>query len=558
MNPDEGSLRIIPLGGLGEIGLNMTLFELSGKTLIVDCGLMFPSDEMLGVDIVIPDFNCLADRNGDLLGLVLTHGHEDHIGAVPYLLKQYPMPVYGTRLTLALLAEKLREFKIEDIPLHVFAPGDELHLGDFELGFVRVGHSIPDGVCLAIQTPAGLIVHSGDFKLDFDPEGEHTTDLRELGRLGDRGVRCLLSDSTNVEQIGYTLSESEVGRALESVFRDAGGRIIVTLFASNIARIQQVFNIAEGFGRKVCLSGKSMISTVSIARQLGYLKVSDAQLLEVGQLSQQSKKRTVLLTTGSQGEPMSALTRIATGSHKQIQIVPGDTVVLSSKFIPGNEVTIAALINELFNRGAKVVYETIGPIHTSGHAHREELKLMLKLIRPQYFIPIHGETRHLVQHRDLAADMGVKPENLLLVKNGDIIQFDESGARLAGNLPTCRVFVDGKGVGDVGNIVLTDRRLLSESGVVTCIIIYDEATGEILDGPRLVSRGVVYVPDFSELFDEASERARICFQAICDRGLLGKVEAKEMLGRELKRVFKKRIRRRPVVMPVMIPLNRKT
>ena len=550
----SSSLRIIPLGGLGEIGLNMTVFEYKGKILIVDCGLMFPEDSMLGVDIVIPNFSYLKERQQDILALLLTHGHEDHIGAVPYLLREMRMPVYGTKLTIALLENKLHEHKIENLETHLIHPDRPIALGDFQLDFVRVSHSIMDGVALGIETPAGFVVHSGDFKLDFDSSGDRATDIRALSRFGDREVLCLLSDSTNVEQLGYTMTEQEVGKRLGEVFHDAKGRLIITLFASNIARIQQVFNIAEEYGRKVCVSGRSMISTVRIARELGYLSISEAQLLDIRRLSNIPDQRTVILTTGSQGEPMSALSRIANRVHKQIKIQEGDTVILSSKFIPGNEGTIASLINEMFLQGAQVVYETISEIHTSGHAHKEELKLMLKLIRPKYFLPIHGAMRHLAQHCRLAIDMGVKKENVLFAKDGDIIEFDGGKGRIASSTRTGRVFVDGKGVGDVGNIVLTDRRLLSESGVVMCMIGYDPITGQILQGPRLMSKGFVYEPDFRELFEEMEGHAKDSFEQIRDQGLLEEQVGHEQMARDLRRMFNKRIQRRPVVISVFIKL----
>lgn len=547
----ENALRILPLGGLGEIGLNMTLFEVNGKILIVDCGLMFPEDHMLGVDIVIPDFSYLDNRQKDIIALILTHGHEDHIGAVPYLLRRFSMPVYGTRLTLALLANKLNEHKITGVPMHYIHPDRPIRQGDFKLDFVRVSHSIMDGVAVGIDTPQGYVVHSGDFKLDFAPTGSHTTDIRALSRFGDRNVLCLLSDSTNVEQLGYTMTEQEVGKKLGEIFHDANGRIIITLFASNIARIQQVFNIAAEYGRKVCLSGKSMLSTVRIARELGYLSISDAQQVDIRNLSGMSHRRIVVLTTGSQGEPMSALTRIASRQHKHIRITEGDTVILSSKFIPGNEGIITNLINEMFRQGAQVAYETISEIHTSGHAHKEELKLMLKLIRPKFFIPIHGEMRHLVQHLRLAQDMGIKKENLILAKNGDMIEFFNGKAASSNSTVTGRVFVDGKGVGDVGNIILTDRRLLSESGVVTCTIVHDDH-GVLLEPPQILSKGFVYEPDFDDLFDAIRNQAAESFEKIRQMNLLDEPEGRDQLARDIRRLINKRIQRRPVVIPVFI------
>jgi ribonuclease J len=549
---DEKSVRIIPLGGLGEVGLNMTVFETENGLIVVDCGLMFPEDTMLGVDIVIPNFTYLKERKDKILALVLTHGHEDHIGAVPFFLREFNVPVYGTRLTLALVNNKLVEHGIKKVKTHEIKTDRRVALGDFQLEFVRVAHSIMDGVAVAIDTPQGLILHSGDFKLDFASVGAHTTDIRALTKLGERGVLCLLSDSTNVEQCGFTLSEPEVGQKLSEVFREASGRIIVTLFASNIARIQQVFNIAEQHGRKVCILGRSMVTTINIARRLGYLKISDAQLLDVKKLGRQSKKRTLILTTGSQGEPMSALRRIAMDLHKDIRVTCGDTIILSSKFIPGNEGTIAAMINQLFVKGAQVVYEHIREIHTSGHAHKEELKLMLKLIQPKYFIPIHGEMRHLVQHCRLANNMGVEKQNLLCAKDGDVVAFENEQGSITDSVAHGRVFVDGKGVGDVGNIVLTDRRLLSENGVVSCTIVYDKKTGKILHGPEISSKGFVYEPDFDALFKDISKDAIRVFKQLWENNELENGVGKDKMTRSIRRLLNKTIQRRPLVIPVFI------
>ena len=551
----ESGLKIIPLGGLGEIGLNMTVFEYGNKIIIVDCGLMFPEDHMLGVDIVIPDFHYLEGRGEDILALILTHGHEDHIGAVSFFMRKFDVPVYGTRLTLALIENKLSEYKQNGVKTHIIHPDSPLSLGDFRIHCVRVAHSIMDGVALGIETPEGFVVHTGDFKLDFSSTGEHATDIRAFARLGDRKVLCLLSDSTNIEQYGYTMSELEVGKKLKDVFRNANGRIIITLFASNVARIQQVFQISEEFGRKVFLSGKSMNSTVAIARRLRYLDLSEAQILKQRNLSRFPKNRTTILTTGSQGEPLSALSRIANGDHKHIKIEQGDTVILSSKFIPGNEGTITWLINKMFKQGAQVVYETISDIHASGHAHKEELRLMLKLIRPKFFIPIHGEMRHLVQHCTLAKDMGVLSENLICAKNGDVIQFLNGNGKIVSSTYTGRVFVDGKGVGDVGNIVLTDRRLLSESGVVTCTIVYDPDSGQIIHPPGIASKGFVYEPDHVELFKELAKHAEDTFSDIYKSCPIDDVEAKEKMSRALRKALYKKIQRRPVIIPVFIPMQ---
>ena len=549
----DSPLRIFPMGGLGEIGLNMMVMEYGGKLLIIDCGLMFPEDTMLGVDVVIPDFSFFKDRAKDILALILTHGHEDHIGAAPFFLQKFNVPIYGTKLTLAFLQNKLSEYKIDNPNLNLIDIEKKVVLGDFKLEFVRVAHSIMDGVGMGIETPEGLVVHSGDFKLDFAHSGSHTTDIRSFSNLGNKNVLCLLSDSTNVEQYGYTMSEQEVGEKLSDVFRDLEGRIIITLFASNIARIQQIFNIAQRYGRKVCVSGRSMVANINTARKLGYLKCGKIQFLDIKDLPRQSRRRTVILTTGSQGEPMSVLSRIATGHHKQILIIKGDTVILSSKFIPGNEGTIAALINRIYQNGAKVVYETIREVHTSGHAHREELKLMFKLIHPKYFIPVHGEIRHLVQHCRLANDMGVGEDNTFCLKNGDMVEFQNRKGKITKEaVPVGRVFVDGKGIGDVGNIVLTDRRLLSENGVVTCVIVYDEKTEDILGKPKVMSKGFVYEPENRDLFEDLIDLAMDTFNEFKKDGSLNEEGKREKLGRILKRTINKRMLRRPLVIPVLI------
>ncbi|RLB78380.1 MAG: ribonuclease J, partial [Deltaproteobacteria bacterium] len=454
-------LKFIPLGGLGEIGLNMMVFEYGDSILVVDSGLMFPEDFMPGVDLVIPDFQYLRENKGKLSAVILTHGHEDHIGAMPFLLREFNLPVYGTSFTLELLKEKLREHKLLEMAnLNTICPGDNLGIGPFQLEFISVNHSIVDGVGLALTTPEGTLVHSGDFKIDPTPVDAQATDLARFAVYGSRGVLALLSDSTNAEKEGFTLSEQDVKKSLEDFFRTCKGRIIVAVFASNITRIQQVVNLAIKYGRKVVFSGKSMLTNVQLARKQGFLDFSQDQEVGENQIDQFPDNELTIITTGSQGEPMSALARMVQGTHRNIKIHKGDTVILSSRFIPGNERAITAVINKLYEQGAEVVYEKVSEIHTSGHAKQEELKLLLSLVRPKYFIPIHGEVRHLVRHIQLAAEMGIPRENLLLATNGSVVCFEDQAAWFEGSVSTGRILVDGKGVGDIGDSVLKERRRL--------------------------------------------------------------------------------------------------
>lgn len=549
--PDPDALKIIPLGGLGEIGLNMMALECRGRILLIDCGLMFPDDDMLGVDVVIPDFSYLEERNDDIEALVLTHGHEDHIGAVPYLLRKTKPLLLGSEITLAFLESRLQEHKINGrVQKQIVNARDKVELGPFTVEFVKVSHSIIGGYGLGITTPQGLIVHSGDFKLDYNPFAGEMTDLKMFAEFGERGVTLLMSDSTNIEQEGHTLSEQDISQEIEKIFRRSRGRIIITAFASNIYRIQQIFEIAERFDRRVLLNGKSIVDTVAIARKLNLLKIKDRQLLDLSALGKNDKHRIVVLCTGSQGEPMSALARIASGNHKHITIEPGDTVMLSAKTIPGNERSINGMINELYRQGADVLYETIHQIHTSGHAYREELKMLLRLTRPTHFIPVHGEYRHLVQHAKLARSMGVKESNVLVLEDGDVSIFTGKTGQVYGRVPSGRVYVDGHGVGDVGNIVLTDRRILSEDGTITCAIAHRD--GAIVSGPHFKSKGLVYEPIYAELLDEARLIVLETLEGLKAENRLDVDEAKDEIARAIRRLFNKRIGRRPIVIPVIM------
>jgi ribonuclease J len=548
-------LRIIPLGGLGEIGLNMTLYEHGDDIIIVDCGLMFPEPSMLGIDLVIPDISYLRENADRVRGIFLTHGHEDHIGALPFILPELPVPIYGTALTLGFVRGKLKEYELESlVELRVVKPRTIVDIGNFAVEFIRVAHSIVDGCALAIRSLEGTVIHTGDFKLDQTPVDGELTDLATLSRYGEEGVLALLSDSTNVEREGFTLSESLVGDAFDEIFPLCPGRIIVAAFSSNIHRVQQVVDSAQRCGRKVLLNGRSMLTNVQIARELGYLRIPDNLLVELKDLPNLPKNQICMITTGSQGEPMSGLSRIAMDDHKQIKLEPGDTVILSSRFIPGNEKTISDLINHLYRRGAEVYHEKVSEVHVSGHASQEELKLMLNLVRPRFFTPIHGEYRHLVKHANLARKVGIPAERCILAVNGDIITFSNGSGQISGTVESGRVFVDGKGIGDVGNIVLKDRKHLSEDGMVIVIIAINQATGEFIYGPDIVTRGFVFEDESQEFLDETR---KIVLDTLAgdNREVLADLnEVKQEVRRVLRKFFNKTIERRPVILPLILEM----
>ena len=548
-------LKIIPLGGLGEIGLNMAVFEYGEDIIVVDCGLMFPEPYMLGIDLVIPDISYLRERADRVRGIFLTHGHEDHIGALPFVLPELAVPVYGTALTLGFVREKLKEYDLDQLTeLAVVKPREKVKAGVFEVEFIRVSHSIVDGCGLAIRSPQGVVIHTGDFKLDQTPVDGELTDLVTFARYGEEGVLALMADSTNVEREGYTLSEKLVGDAFHEIFPHCPGRIIVAAFSSNIHRVQQVVEAAAAHGRKVLLNGRSMIANVRIARELGYLRIPEDILIDLKELPHLPKEGVCMITTGSQGEPMSALTRIAMDDHKQIKLEQGDTVILSSRFIPGNEKTISDLINHLYRRGAEVIHEKVSEVHVSGHASQEELKLMLNLVRPRFFIPVHGEYRHLVKHAQLAQKVGIARERCILAVDGDVVTFNGEGCAITGSVEAGRVFVDGKGIGDVGDVVLKDRKHLSEDGMVVVIIAINQATGEIIYGPDIVSRGFVFEDESQEYLDEARKLVldTLANVSIEVRGDWG--EVKQEVRRILRRFFNKTIERRPVILPLILEM----
>ncbi len=552
------SVHLLPFGGLGEIGMNMMAIEYGGKILLIDCGLMFPEAYMFGIDLVLPDIKVLEERSEDIVGLVLTHGHEDHIGAIPFLWQQLGEPtIYGTCLTLGLLRNKLKEFELDQrVELVQIEPRKKFDLFPFTVEPYRAAHSIVDGVGLAIKTPAGTMIHSGDFKIDQTPVDGETTDLARLAELGEEGVLLLLADSTNVENQGYTLSERSVGKVLDEMIPQCQQRVIVATFSSNIHRIQQIADAAKIAGRKLLINGRSMVSNVDIARQLGYLTIAEEQFIDLREMRNLPPEEVLIITTGSQGEPLSALMRIALGDHKQIELEPGDTVILSSKFIPGNEKAISDLINNLYRRGAEVYYEKTSEIHVSGHASREELKLVHSLVKPKFFVPIHGEYRHLVKHKQLAIEMGLPEENTLVLENGQKLTVNTEGLTLGERFETGRVLVDGKGVGDVGKMELRDRRHLANHGLVILMLAINQSTGEIVHGPEIFSKG--FVPEESEESETLLAEAK---QAVCD---LLQEHSQEMLSdweelrvevrKTLRRCFNKKIARRPLILPLILQL----
>lgn len=552
----EATIRFLPLGGLGEIGLNMAILETANDLLIIDCGLMFPENYMLGVDLVLPDISALEGRLEKLRGILLTHGHEDHIGAIPFLIEQLGFPpIYATPLTLGLLENKLTEHRLVDrCQLNPAVLRRPIRLGDFEVEFFRVAHSIVDGAGLAIRTPAGLVVHTGDFKLDPTPVDGERTDLARLAALGEEGVLLLLADSTNVENPGHTLSERTVGEAFREIIPHCSGQVIVATFSSNIHRIQQIADAAVAAGRKLLINGRSMVDNIAIARRLGYLSLDDSSLVDLRHLRTLAPDQLLILTTGSQGEPLSALTRIAMDDHKQIQVRPGDTVILSSKFIPGNEKAISDLINHLYRRGAEVFYEKTSEIHVSGHAAREELKTLHSLVRPRYFVPIHGEYRHLVKHAALARDMGLPADRALVLENGCGLRLSANGVSCDSKVGSGRIFVDGKGVGDVGMMELRDRRHLANHGMVIVILALNQATGEIVYGPELFTRGFIPEDDAPDYLGEAAEIVRATLQEHSRTAVSDWEELRVEVRKSLRRFFNRTIQRRPMILPLIMEL----
>ncbi len=549
--PKEHKLQIIPLGGLGEIGKNMTVVRYDNQMLLIDAGLAFPEDEMLGIDIVIPDYSFLIEHKESLLGILVTHGHEDHIGALPYLLRDLDVPIFATRLTLGLIQSKLKESNLNNIKATVVQPRDVVKLGVFRIEFIRVSHSIPDAVGVAIHTPLGIIVHTGDFKLDHTPVSGDILDIHKFAELGDKGVLCLMSDSTNVERPGFTMSESRVGQMFDETFRNAKDRIILASFASNVHRIQQAITAAYKTNRKVTVVGRSMVNVVTIAAELGYLDIPEDTLVDVDEILNLPGNRACILTTGSQGEPMSALTRMAMNDHRRVEIQPGDTVIISASPIPGNEKSIARTIDHLFKQGANVIYESISGMHVSGHASQEELKLMLNMVRPQHFVPVHGEYRMLIKHAELAEQLGIARENIFVAENGSIIEFNRNGASLSGKVTAGKVLIDGLGVGDVGNIVLRDRKQLSQDGILIVVMTLSRATGAIVAGPDVVTRGFVYVRESESMLEEAKEKVRQTMVRCRENRITEWAVLKSQVRDALSKHLYEKTRRRPMILPII-------
>jgi ribonuclease J len=541
------TLRIIPLGGAGEIGKNMTVLELEDTAIAIDCGLMFPESDMLGIDLVVPDISYLMEAPDYLRGIFFTHGHEDHIGALPYVLRQLEAPLYATRLTRGLIEVKLREAGLLDrTEIHTMAPGDQVQVGPFSVQSFHVCHSIPDSVGLAIDTPYGLVIHTGEYKFDYTPVHGRLTDYAALAEYGRRGVLALMADSTNSERPGYTPSERLVSETFEKVFSQAKGRIIVSTFASNISRVQQVIDCALGHNRRLGVVGRSMVENVRMARNLGYLTAPDDTFLRIEDLDMLPPSQVAIVCTGTQGEPTSALVRMANQEHRQVSIQYGDTVILSATPIPGNEELVHRTLDNLFRLGANVCYHRLMPVHVSGHASQEEQKMMISLTRPRYFIPAGGEYRHLVLHAQLARELGIPGENIFVVENGQVIEFDDEGARLGERVGGGHVLIDGLGIGDVGEVVLRDRRLLSRDGFVVVVVALDEATGEVIEGPDIVSRGFVYMRDAEDLIEEAKH---LVIEALANGH---RDTASNLIHDTLAEFLYRRTRRRPMIFPVIL------
>ena len=547
----KSKLNIIPLGGLEQIGMNITAFEYEDSIIVVDCGISFPDDDMLGIDLVIPDITYLKDNIDKVKGFFITHGHEDHIGAIPYVLKDINVPIYATKLTIGIIDHKLKEHDmLKKVKRKVVKYGQHINLGCFRVEFIKTNHSIQDAAALAIYSPAGIVVHTGDFKVDYTPVFGDAIDLQRFGEIGKKGVLALLCDSTNAERKGFTMSEKTVGKTLDKIFDDhKNQRIIIATFASNVDRVQQIINSANKYGRKVAIEGRSMVNIISIASELGYLSLPDNILIEADQLRNYPDEQTVIITTGSQGESMAALSRMASGMHRKVSIKPNDTIVFSSSPIPGNEKSVTGVINELMRKGAEVIFQDV---HVSGHACQEDIKLIYSLVNPKYAIPVHGEYKHLVAQAKIAEELGMDKDHIKILSSGDVLEIDEDGAEVTGHVHVGNVFVDGLGVGDVGNIVLRDRQHLAEDGIIIVVMTLESGSGQVLAGPDIVSRGFVYVRNSESLMDEAKtvldNTMEYCMEHnITDWGKI-KTEVKDALGD----FVWKETKRRPMIMPIIM------
>lgn len=553
MTKKVSGLKIIPLGGLNEIGKNMTVYQYEDDMIVVDCGMTFPEDEMLGIDVVIPDISFLKKNADKVRGIIYTHGHEDHIGATPYVLGQLKMPLYGTRLTLGLIEHKLKEHKnIGAVQSTVVKAGQTIKLGAFEIEFIAVGHSIPDSVSLCISTPVGKVIHTGDFKVDYTPIDGQRIDLGRFAELGNEGILALFADSTNVERKGYTMSESTVGETFDELFHHAQGRIIVASFASNIHRVQQIVNAAALNNRKVAFSGRSMVNVSEVAMELGYLKLDESAIIDIKDLDRYPDNEIVIVTTGSQGEPMSGLSRMASGDHKNVHIQPGDMVVFSSTPIPGNEKSVTRIINLLYEKGAEVIYDSLADVHVSGHACQEELKLMHALTKPKFFVPLHGEYSHLRKHAELAEQMGLSKNNIFIMKNGDVLDLMPSGGKMLKSIPSGNVLIDGLGIGDVGNIVLRDRKHLAEDGLMIVVIALNKESGQVVSGPDIISRGFVYVRESEELMNGAKDKINQIVKRCLDNNVRDWTGLKSSIRDGLKEHLYVSTKRSPMILPIII------
>mgnify|MGYP004532052971 FL=1 len=549
----KSNLKIIPLGGLLEIGKNITVIEYEDDIVIVDCGLGFPEDDMLGVDLVIPDITYLEKNKDKIRGLVITHGHEDHIGGIPYLLKQINVPIYATKLTVGLISNKLEEHNLlRSTKMKEVRPGQTITLGSIKVEFIKITHSIPDACALAIHTPVGTIVHTGDFKIDYTPIDGEVIDLGRLAAIGNKGVLALMSDSTNAERKGYTMSESTVGEVLDKLFVNCTKRIVVATFSSNVHRVQQIVNSAVKYNRKVAICGRSMCNMIETARKLGYIDVPDNVFIDIDSIKSYPDDRLVIITTGSQGEPMSALTRMASGEHKKVQITPNDLIIISANPIPGNEKYISKVIDDLMAIGAEVIYNALQDIHVSGHACQEEQKLMLTLVKPKYFIPVHGEYRQLIAHAETAKTLGISSENIFLTENGKVLELNENEAKFTGHVTSGKVLVDGLGVGDVGNIVLKDRQKLSQDGLITVVITLDSRSGRIIAGPDVISRGFVYVRESENLMEDIKKLLREELSKCEEKHITDWATLKLVIKEELGNYIYKKTKRQPMLIPIIM------
>lgn len=549
---DESRIQIIPLGGMGEIGKNMMAVRYNDTIIVIDSGLMFPEDELLGIDVVIPDITYLIENKDKVKAIFLTHGHEDHVGALPYVLRELDVPVFGSKLTLGIVEGKLKDHNLVNVKLNIVRPRDIVRIDDLDIEFIRVSHSIPDAMAIAIHTPLGVILHTGDIKLDQTPVDGQVVDFRKLSELGEKGVLLMASDSTNADRPGFTMSEKVVGKTFDELFGKCEGRIIVTTFASNVHRIQQVVTTAEKYGRKVAIVGRSMINNVRISVDLGYMHIADNTLIEMEDISKYPHNEIVIVTTGSQGEPMSALTRMATADHRWIGIESGDTVIISATPIPGNEKLVSKTVDLLFRQGAEVIYERDMGVHVSGHAAQEELKILINLIRPRYFLPVHGEYRHLMKHAKLAESLGIPRSRIFVPDNGQVIEVSRKKAVMAGKVTAGNILVDGLGVGDVGNIVLRDRKQLSQDGIMIVVVTMDKNLGQVIAGPDIVTRGFVYVRESEELIEDAKAKVKEALDVCEKRNITEWAAIKSQVRDKLGKHLYDKTGRRPMILPIIM------